>query len=281
MTFRQSLACNMTPLLLRVVLAVTFLWAGLGKLVEHDVTVTQDNAQVLVNLGSITAAEAREKGFTVTDAPAESPNTDEPAADNPDQPDAPAEGKDDFFRPSGMAPDATNDFAGAGAITLVAQSDADAGPWKLRRVEGLAMFIYAATMPVEEWNGKRLLPAELGKKGLPRYMAWAVMLTELAAGGFILIGFLTRIWGLALAVVMGTALYMTAIGPAILSGNNHLGFLPNFEPFDNSAWSQPLWQFALLIIGLAIMFAGAGAASIDRMLFGSIAGNDGDGDDDD
>ncbi|MFG0326919.1 MAG: DoxX family protein [Phycisphaerales bacterium JB037] len=281
MTFRQSLACNMTPLLLRVVLAVTFLWAGLGKLVEHDVTVTQDNAQVLVNLGSITAAEAREKGFTVTDSPAESPNTDEPAADNPDQPEAPAEGEDDFFRPSGMAPDATNDYAGAASITLVAQDDADAGPWKLRRVEGLAMFIYAATMPVEEWNGKRLLPAELGKKGLPRYMAWAVMLTELAAGGFILIGFLTRIWGLALAVVMGTALYMTAIGPAILSGNNHLGFLPDYEVFDSNAWSKPLWQFALMMIGFAIMFAGAGAASIDRMLFGSIAGGDGDGDDDD
>jgi hypothetical protein len=63
MSIRHSLALNLTPLLLRLGLAVVFLWAGSSKLFYSDV-VTGERAALLANLGAITPSKGT--GLPVT-----------------------------------------------------------------------------------------------------------------------------------------------------------------------------------------------------------------------
>jgi len=103
----------------------------------------------------------------------------------------------------------------------------------------------------------------------PTYFAWAVAGTELIAGGFLLLGLLTRLSALGIAGTMAGALWLTTIGPAMQSGQTTLGFLPNHELLNLMAWQTPLWQFSLLMTSLAMFCMGSGALSIDRLLFGN------------
>jgi len=316
MTFRQNLACHVTPLLLRVVLAVTFLWAGLGKIMSQDVAVEQGNAQALVDIGSIDASQARDAGFDVDDPGATSPSpSDTPPSDDaqppvdstddrtdgapeePADPDTdPRQPQDDLPREIQPQPDpppaptpGTNDddpdarggplASNTARIVLVQDSpplsgerSATAGTAAsgivLRRVHGLALGIRAASTPDDA--GRALLPGAMGTGSNPVRIAWAIAVTEVVAGILLLLGFLTRLAALAVGGIMVGAIWMTEIGPPILDGSASLGFLPPHDPFDTGGWKNLLWQVALLLTSLGVLFSGAGFLSLDRLVFGPI-----------
>ena len=88
---------------------------------------------------------------------------------------------------------------------------------------------------------------------LPEFFAWAVTLLEVVGGAFIIIGLLSRIIALLLAIDMVVAILLVTIDIGFLSSTGKSGV-----------------ELNLLLIGayLTILFAGPGSISVDRALEG-------------
>lgn len=220
MNVRQSVALNVSPVLIRVLVGLTFLWAGLGKVVE---TTEPKPGQVA-----------------------------------------------DFVAMGVLEP------VGEGDGTL-AESGADlemaAGELSVRRVHTISWMVYSNAQPrVDEQTGEEragLLPSFLGQGIWPRFMGWLAAVTEILAALAVLMGLLTRFFSFTLAGVIGMAMWLTQVGPAILSGNANLGILPPGAFFDPQVMSGFFWQFALLVACGSLMLTGPGSLSLDQRVFGS------------
>ncbi len=297
MRCRDHIALTLPPFLLRLALAITFLWAGTAKIVGTT-TVQGDNAARLANLGVTFIAD--------TPAPEpESETPNEPASPlpgtnvTPDDDSTPTiddaidqvidEAEELLTNPESETKTETEsessenpvvrsvDFAPY-SIRRVVQSVAPAvgsdypDPVKIKRVYGIALLVDHAANPALTEDSQPvspLLPKWMGKGKMPVISAWATAITELAAGVFLLIGFLTRLSAFSLMTVMLVALWSTNIGPAMLHDTNAiLGFIPRAaDVWDPSSYNVMLWQFALIIMSLSVMLLGAGPLSIDRILF--------------
>ena len=88
----------------------------------------------------------------------------------------------------------------------------------------------------------------------PQVLGWLAALTEFGGGILLIIGFLSRVWALGLAVVMGMAIY---------SVHGQHGFDLRGETGTGYEYC-----FALGMMALAIVCGGPGAISLDRSLFG-------------
>lgn len=298
LTARQRTALSVPPLLLRLVLAIIFIWAGYTKIFGL-IDVTDENRAMLVAAGVLSAPGLGEIDETPVDQvpidePADPP-ADEPAgepASDPDPVDEPiADPTDDpvtdpVDEPAGE-PDPVEDptfaMAPQPTITLVAQ----ASPERVRKVNELAMLLYARANPpstladdedgtLEAQRPMALWPAAVGSPPWPVRFAWAAAITELLAGLLLLVGLFTRLGGLSIAGVMGVAMWLTEIGPALQSGNTWLGFLPMYKPMDVASYTKILYQLALMVMGLALLFSGPGMLSLDRWIFGKSVADDED-----
>lgn len=283
MRCRDHIALTLPSFLLRLALAITFLWAGTAKIIGTT-TVQGDNAARLANLGVTFIADA-----PVAEPDAETPN--EPQSPLPGTNATPAtddlldqaedllsdpESETDSENP--RSPIVQSDHHAPYTLLSVVQSAAPAvgsdypDPVTIKRVYGIALLIDHASNPALTEDSQPvspLLPKWMGKGKMPVISAWATAITELAAGVFLLIGFLTRISAFSLMTVMLVALWSTNIGPAMLHDSNAiLGFIPRAaDVWDPSSYSVLLWQFALIIMSLSVLLLGAGPLSIDRMLF--------------
>jgi len=294
--FSQRTALAMPPLILRLVLAATFIWAGFAK-VFGTMEVTDANRPALVAAGVLSAPTQtpiqpdpprdappadqepdqqpdqtppdrapQEKGDPLPEPivqPAPPPPADQPPAD-PDAQDDPQDEPQDEPQP---------DTASAGAsVALVAQV-ARAPAETVAAANRLALLLHKAGNPPTSADPTVAEPMPLVPKIVANppwtvRLAWAAAIVELAAGVFLLAGFLTRLSALAVAGVMLSAMWLTEVGPAIQAGDALLGFLPNRNPWDVTAYATLLWQLALLGAALAVVFAGPGALALDRVLFG-------------
>jgi uncharacterized membrane protein YphA (DoxX/SURF4 family) len=265
---------RLAPLLLRLGLGATFLWAGFGK-IYADEGVKGPAAAVLANMGVITPADAAKP--PAADKPAETKPADKPATKPADSPrPAPTEPlpEEPATKPKG-APPALVALASP-AQTRTYSADDFPDEVRVRRVYMLSLGLHFAAHPAPKADGKPampLWPVFAGEGKWPVYLAWAVAITEVAGGFFVLAGFLTRLAALGIAGVMAGAMWLTEIGPAIQSGKAWLGFLPDhpaFVGFESASgtYAHLLWQFALFTMALAIAGLGSGALSIDGLLFG-------------
>ena len=139
-------------------------------------------------------------------------------------------------------------------------------------------------------NGHSYWPASLATPLTLELLAWAAAVSEFVGGICLLLGILTRLWGLVFTGVMASAAWMTQIVPAVQETHavragtnavatiteNHpalLGFLPPLRYDDpvlaTQAWSLLLWQLTVLAAAVALVLAGSGALSVDRAIFGS------------
>lgn len=250
MRLRDSIGLNLAPVFLRLVLGIIFLWAGAGKFFATDPFTPEQTAR-LAQMG--------------VDIPGQ------PPAQLPVVPDEPADETGE--------PDETDETGEAAATDAAAEvqpidaPDPDQFPEgaELRRVYGLALAIDGAAHPGFNKDGEQLDPiwppsAATGK--WPVYIALAAGITELVAGILILAGFFTRIAAFSVACVMAAAMWLTQFGPAIQSGDTQLGFLPT-HPLYDGAWQTLMIQFSLFGAALALLFLGAGAMSIDAIIFGA------------
>lgn len=260
--FSQRLA----PLLLRLSLGATFLWAGFGK-IYATFDVSGRDAAVLANMGVITPA-----GDT-RPAPKDEPKA-KPES-KPADPTRPA--------PTEPAEKPRNKAGGPPPLAALApppgktySADDFPSPVSVRRVYGVALVVHNAAHPAAGADGKTpmpLWPRAIGGQSWPVYAAWAVTVAELGGGFLVLAGFLTRLGGVFIAGAMAGAMWLTEIGPAVQSGKTWLGFLPDHGAFDgpgspNGTYMMLLWQFALFTVALAVALLGPGLLSLDALVFG-------------
>ena len=88
----------------------------------------------------------------------------------------------------------------------------------------------------------------------PTLFAWIVALLEVVGGALLIVGLLTRVVGLGLAVEMLVAILAVKIGRA------HAPFTSSGQ---TSGWE---FEFILLAVGLALAFLGTGMYGVDHAL---------------
>jgi len=260
---------SIAPIFLRAALAVTFLWAGFGKVLE-TMPVSGVEAAALANMGVVTPEVAK---------PVKPAST---AAFFPSlpilalvQPPVVSEPKPDQAPP----PPAVQNYSAADFPQ----------PIQVRRLHGITLMVLRAASPHTDEQGTprtQLLPSRLGDGNIPVYMAWAAALTEIIAGLFVMVGLLTRVSALALAATMVGAIWLTEIGPAIQSGQTVFGLLPAYGAYSMDSagkykFTMLLWQCSLLCSAMALAFTGPGFVSFDRALFPSKVGGRRDVEEDD
>ncbi len=293
MRWRDHIALTLPTFLLRLVLALTFLWAGTSKLVGTT-TVQGDNAARLANLGVAFIQDTPpepETDSNPSDIPINPlPDTDQLESEPPTTPDVQDQQNQPAIVPPADTsvdpePDPTTDPSAQRSLSrnpvairnismtaspAVASDYPD--PVNIRRVYGITLLLdhaIAPTLTEASQTPTPTMPSWLGSGRMPVYAAWATAITELAAGCFLLIGFLTRLSSFSLMTVMLVALWTTHIGPAALQSSDAiLGFIPNAaDHWDPSSYSILLWQVALIVMTLSVALLGAGPLSVDRMIF--------------
>lgn len=292
MSLRSSMALNVAPLALRLTLGLTFVWAGIGK-VAHSAEVT-DPAEIAI-LAEWGQIDPLPGGLVAPDDdPDTDPDTDtdiDPELENNPELDNDAPEIDEGVEPepndategvpeeSDATDTETQDMSGeetsAEEVLPVAYAQADR-PVTVKRVLKLALLIHHAANPGVGDDGQTkmpLWPEPLARNNLPVVLAWIAAITELVCGAAILTGFFTRLATLPVIGTMVGAMWLTQIGPALQAGETTFGFLPAGIYEMNAAgyvWTHLFWQFALAMMGVALFFLGAGALSIDRLIFGSV-----------
>lgn len=287
-----------TPIVLRFVLAAVFLWAGVPK-VFLTMELSAEQAAMLANMGVIDGPAA------LTPAPAaplEGSDTSLVPAD--DVPDAgavdgaglpaglpaelPSEGEEGAEGESGepVSFDDGQGFAlvlastggglipGSAPLTEYSASDFVESV-EVPRLYGLIFLMNSLAQPkAADAPGIQVLPTQLADNGqVLKMLAWAAGLTEFACAVLVLIGLLTRLSAFALAGTMVAALWMTMVGPSIGMPDAFLGFLPagvDSPPGTglHGKYSTLMLQLMTFGVAFALVFLGAGVASLDNFLFG-------------
>lgn len=292
---RRSCGALLAPAVLRLALALTFIWAGLGKVVA-TMPVTAEQAAKLaamgvrVGEGADAARPAAQTGGPASNPDAATPSPTDarptPAAVPAHSPIAPTPDeravRPDAAAPSREAHDEQPPSAAAAQPAAGAPQPIEAAAPSqrtVRRVWGLALRIHESANPGADAAGAqrmKLWPAAIGSGNWPRYFAIAVVVAELGGGVLVGLGLLTRLGAFALACVMLGAMWLDQIGPAVQAGSTVLWVLPAHGAWDVAAWRPLLWQFALLCCACAVVLLGAGAPSLDRALGWGQRGDDDD-----
>lgn len=272
MHLARASAINIAPIPLRLVLALTFIWAGLGKVVA-TFPVQGEQAALLANMGYAFPHTPTPPASPAS--PTETPTTDPERIEPVESPAA----TDEQAQPEPS--ETATDSAPPPSIAHSAVEFPD--PVEIRRLYGLALLTYKAAHPAPDAEGVAqppIWPEWAARDRWPIVIAWAAAVTEIVAGVLVLVGLLTRFFSLAIAGVMATAIWLTEIGPAIQIGDTLLGFLPRHDLWDTNAWRPLLWQLALFGSAVALCFAGPGALALDRAGGGDDDVFDDDEDDD-
>lgn len=245
---------TLAPLPLRLVLGVTFIWAGWGKL-EATIPVHGSDAQRLSAMGLLTPptppapAPTTAPGAPLPSTHAE-PATSAPAAEPPAQP--------------------------ARVIAPGSTAEAFPDPVPARRLWGVALKVSKAAQPDAPPPGAQApvstrppstLPGFLASSPWPKALAQLVLVIELVGGVFVLLGFLTRSSAASLAIVMLGAIWLDQLTPAIQAGTTVMGVLPAHDTFDIKAWTPLAWQAALCACATSLAIAGPGRLSIDLLRY--------------
>jgi uncharacterized membrane protein YphA (DoxX/SURF4 family) len=135
---------------------------------------------------------------------------------------------------------------------------------------GLALLLYKSAHPGLRTDGSPMMPLwppDLGSGKRPVIFAYLVVIGELGGGIMMLLGLFTRMWALVLCGVMLGALWLTAVGPAVQTGDVVFGFIPAYGRWDGARWTVPLWNMALFTMALCVFLSGPGTLAMDNILF--------------
>ncbi len=280
MSVKDSAAVSLAPLFLRVALGVTFLWAGLGKVVE-EYGVKGAEAATLANLGVLERrGEGREPRTVPTTPeaanevkpepevkpearPETKPETKPEPTSKPVAPKVP-EPKVEEKKPPRW-PDPTGPLSAGGFEIVQARGEgATAAEYpedvKVRRVYGLTLLLIRSSGEEGLW------PRALAQDHWPVTLAWSAAVAEIAGGAFVLVGLFTRFSAFWLGGLITAAAWLTQVGPSLRDGGS-LGALWDMDSAGNYAYATLLWQGALAMMSMSLVFLGSGALGFDRALF--------------
>ncbi len=262
MTLSQKSGVTIIPLLARIVLGFAFITVGYAK-VKHVVEYSPAQAQDLAAMGVILeAGPAPAKPTDDADADA---NADQTGGDENAQ--SSAAPRSAAFALASYAQDGdannqaeTDDDEQAGGETVDA-------PTQLEPAE-----VYHGSM---KWNIALLLE----KNNLPEpvLMTYVATWTELVGGILILLGFLSRIWGLGLAIAMGVAFYTTSMSTYFAG---FPGGMFEIAAMDLATFNRVFVQLSLFVLAFGILLTGPGPVSIDRLIMPRKSSGDEYDDDD-
>jgi uncharacterized membrane protein YphA (DoxX/SURF4 family) len=279
------MALGVAPLLLRTMLAVTFIWAGLGK-VRSTEQVQGEDAAILANMGVLSKSSPKvSPGTPAAPLPTPSGNEHGGGTGTPGEKgttDSNVRGVDgDGWRIARVAQDTGAPAGSTPGTTPSGQfSAADfPEPVSVSRTDLLALSLYKAAHPVAAEGApvpKPLWPPALASGRLPVIFAYLVVAAELGGGLLVAIGLCTRLAALSIAGVMVGAMWLTQFGPAWQSGKTIWGFLPDYPTYGGE-WMMLQWQFGLCLAALALFFTGPGYMALDHALFGRRRSDDHDG----
>lgn len=235
MTISQAAAANFVPILARVVLAFAFIPAGWNKLMtESDFTPAQADRLRELRVVDATSDSA---SIRVASWRQETPEEAPVAKPKPSQGDDRSEDKEvTTGASSGQSATPTPPAERVSDPAVPA-----ANPVKARALHNVTLLVDSVAWPYPVWLG------------------WLAALTELLAGGLALLGLFTRLAGLTLAGTMAVAFYLTSLGPFLETWVFSMA-IPDYTRF--------VAQIALFALAFGLVFSGAGALSLDRMLFG-------------
>ena len=229
MSFSNAAGTAIIPTLSRIVLCAAFLPAGYNKLFK-EADFSGADADRLIELEIIDApAQARlaiEQSIILTSW---QETEDNPEAAQPSETEESA---------------AAEDNAEASDTASEEEIPSITGTFQARSVHKLTLMLDG-----EGWPAPKLLAL---------LAAW----TELLGGAFILLGFLSRIWGLGLAIAMGVAFYLTTL-PTFISN----GFFNSLFEGQMSFHHAMFTQLGLFVMAFGVLLTGAGPLSLDRILF--------------
>jgi uncharacterized membrane protein YphA (DoxX/SURF4 family) len=297
MSFSQSCACNVVPLMARLVLGGVFIMAGYGKVFSTE-TFTGDDAKTLRELrglpepvtggtggsggnggaggaggGDEAGDQSNAAGWTLRRASVRFEYVQQDPPDDPETPEQPAGGGSPPSPAGGGTGENVGDQDDAGTAEEPASLPDEPTVGDAPMPEGggpIGEFI-----PAHEDKGLFRIALMLKQHGLAAgyesLLAYVAAYTELIGGALILVGLFSRLWGLALAFTMGVAFYMTS-WQGLTADAGVSAFLSS--PMNASTM---FIQLSLFVLAFGVFLTGAGAASIDRMLFkGEGEGNPAD-----
>jgi len=297
MRLRDQVALTLPSFILRLVLGVTFLWAGTGKLLG-TYSVTGDGAARLANIGIMPIApppfvenqdEASAEESDETSTPEETNTTPElipsdqtgqgdDTQDLNEMADTIIEQIEEAVEDAPLIdPDVPEINDQIQLLPVQYTSDHYAASdfpelMEVKRVYSISLMLSRAANPGLTENStpiQPIMPEMLGSKPWANALAWTVAITELVTGLFLILGLFTRLSAICTFVVMCVAMWMTQFGPAIVQDQNTiLGFIPKAsDVWSPSAYMVLLWQLGLAGISLSVFFLGSGAIGVDRLLF--------------
>ncbi|MCZ6734419.1 MAG: DoxX family protein [Planctomycetota bacterium] len=263
MSFSQNAATNIVPLLGRLVLAAAFIPAGFHKVWEDD-TFTGEAAQTLLDLGigELVAADEQvssagrivlasyqdaETGRLRSQTQPATTQDEEAKEDEPAQPEEDATGEP-----------ALEEEVPVEDLQPVEELDVQPQPPSPPEIEPEVEQAPGPEVTAKSLHHITVMLVDSGLDWKPGLMAWAGVLTELFGGALILIGLLSRLWGLGLAVVMGCAFYLTTW---VAIGEHGWFSLPV------SDFNAMFTQLGLFVLAFGVLLTGPGAVSFDRALF--------------
>ncbi|MCA9278290.1 MAG: DoxX family protein [Phycisphaeraceae bacterium] len=264
---RERLALSFSPLILRLMLAITFMWAGAIKFGEVPVT---DQADI-ATLVKLDVFPPPADGVEVAAVMIKRHESIQLLLENAAHPKpVPVTSSADANTSEDQTP---LPLAGTSEPDTTGQPDNGSEPPTSEIDDATSVLSTRTPMPI--W------PAALSGATMTKVFALALVGTEFLGGFLMLIGLMTRFAALGLIGAMLGAMWLTQFGPAIQNGDALLGFLPNNNWADVSAWQGLFWQFALLAASAAVLFSGPGSCSVDGRLFNPGPSPYFDDDDDD
>ncbi len=143
-------------------------------------------------------------------------------------------------------------------MQLLFMTDASWAVFIIRIVLGVIFFAHGAQKVLGWFGGYGLkaTAAHFSSMGMPLAFAYALCFIEFLTGMGLIVGFLARLCGLGVAALM--------IGAMVTVHGRH-GFFLNAELKPGKGHGIE-FTLALMAMGLAILLAGAGALSLDRII---------------
>ncbi|MFZ4574374.1 MAG: hypothetical protein ACOYN0_08245 [Phycisphaerales bacterium] len=271
-----SVSSLVAPVFLRLVLGATLLWSGIG-LLSAKMSVQGERAAILANLGAVPQTTPVLPDTTPAPIPPPAATPSVPTPSKPPAPQTPEKPKDTGLElPPLMqtAPAPAPQEQPAAPTKTYTAADFPA-PLEVARLHRVVLQIHDAASPAARADGTTpspLWPGAMARGRWPVVLAWGVSIATLVAGAFLFVGLFTRLSALIAALAVGVTLWLGMIVPAMISGTAQFGFVPAGGPWDLNAAGESVhagfsWMLLQAASALALLFAGPGYLSLDRILF--------------
>lgn len=249
MSFSRSAAANVVPLMTRVLFAGLMVPMGWTMLTSQT-TYRGEDLEWLESLGVVESAGMELAAFVAMQDPSSSsvPPASEPSsASAADETTPPAIGPD-VVEPADPQPtevDGAESDQVPGEEPKVEGPAIDPVPGEVEGVEARRLYGYAITFAEAGWPQ-------------PKLLAWCFAFLMLVGGSLVLLGLLTRIWGLLFAAASGSLFWIES-WPIVAE---HWMF-----GLDDASFLLIVAQAALTVLALGLVFSGGGLLSLDHAIF--------------